>query len=96
MVVALAEDGKDAEDDKRRFNVVMQLANKVDLDTIVDFCKGNKQTEAAKEMMVSWAQTCALLTLAHCPPSHERAIPTRSDQQVHQCRSPRQEVLWRR
>ena len=53
IIVALKEDGKDADDDKRRFKIVIQHAQEIDLETIVDFCKKNKQTEAAKEMMVS-------------------------------------------
>ena len=32
---------------------MIQHAQEIDLETIVDFCKKNKQTEAAKEMMVS-------------------------------------------
>lgn len=32
---------------------MIQHAQEIDLDTIVDFCKKSKQTEAAKEMMVS-------------------------------------------
>lgn len=55
VIVALKEDGRDTDDDKRRFKVVFQHANEIDLDTIIAFCKGNKQTEQAKEMMVSFS-----------------------------------------
>jgi eukaryotic translation initiation factor 2C len=49
----LKEDGKEADDDKRRFKVQIQHAQEIDLDTIMDFCKKNKQTEATKEIMAS-------------------------------------------
>jgi eukaryotic translation initiation factor 2C len=55
VIVALKEDGRDTDDDKRRFKVVFPHATEIDLDTIIAFCKGNKQTEQAKEMMVSFS-----------------------------------------
>jgi eukaryotic translation initiation factor 2C len=39
VIVALKEDGRDTDDDKRRFKVVFQHANEIDLDTIIAFCK---------------------------------------------------------
>ncbi|KAI9636400.1 eukaryotic translation initiation factor 2C 2 [Dioszegia hungarica] len=61
VIVSLKEDGKDAEDDKRRFKVQIQHAQEIDLDTIMDFCKKNKQTEAAKEIMLVAIQAMNVL-----------------------------------
>lgn len=52
-IIALKEDGQDPTDDRRRFKVVITFAAKVDLESILDYCKGNRQAEAVKEMMVS-------------------------------------------
>jgi len=53
VIVTLREERRETDDDKRRFKVVFQYANTLDLDTIVQFCKGDRQNEVAKEMMVS-------------------------------------------
>lgn len=54
IIVALREDGKDAQDDKRRFKVVFSLANKVDMETIVGFSKGEAQSAQVREETVSF------------------------------------------
>ena len=54
IIVALKEDGKEPEDDKRRFKIVLSLANKVDLETIVGFSKGEKQSAQVREETVSY------------------------------------------
>ncbi|WWC59473.1 uncharacterized protein I303_102029 [Kwoniella dejecticola CBS 10117] len=59
--VALKEDGKEAKKDERRFKVVMQLVNKVDLSTIEDYCHGMKQSADAKEMMLTAIQAMNVL-----------------------------------
>ncbi|WVQ83346.1 hypothetical protein IAT38_005485 [Cryptococcus sp. DSM 104549] len=53
IIVALREDGKAPEDDSRRFKCVIQATDnlKIDLDSIVDYCKGDTQTEQARDSM---------------------------------------------
>jgi hypothetical protein len=52
IVVTLKEDGKDG-DDRRRFKVQFALANVIDLNSLSEFCRGEKQNEKTKETMVS-------------------------------------------
>lgn len=52
MIVALKEDDKEV-DDRRRFKVQFALANVIDLNSLVEFCQGQKQNEKTKETMVS-------------------------------------------
>ena len=54
IIVALKEDGKEPEDDKRRFKVVLNMVNKVDLETIVGFSKGEAQSAQVREETVSY------------------------------------------
>lgn len=46
-------DGNNGNDDeRRRFKIVITQANVIDLNTIKEFCEGNRQTEQTKEIMV--------------------------------------------
>ncbi|WRT64767.1 uncharacterized protein IL334_001701 [Kwoniella shivajii] len=61
ILIALREDGKDPKDDTRRFKAVIQLANRVDLDSIVDYCHGSKQSEQVRAMMLVAIQAMNVL-----------------------------------
>ncbi|KAK8847412.1 hypothetical protein IAR55_005270 [Kwoniella newhampshirensis] len=63
LIVALREDGEDAKDDTRRFRAVFQPAEnqKVDLDTIISYCKGDPQSEQAREAMLRSVQAINIL-----------------------------------
>nr|XP_031860632.1 uncharacterized protein CI109_003963 [Kwoniella shandongensis]KAA5527704.1 hypothetical protein CI109_003963 [Kwoniella shandongensis] len=63
ITVALREDGADAQDDTRRFKAVIQPAEnqKVDLDTIIGYCQGNRQNEQARETMLRAIQAMNVL-----------------------------------
>ncbi|KIR56890.1 argonaute [Cryptococcus gattii Ru294] len=54
IIVGLVEDGIVPTDDRRRFRAVIQPAEnmKIDLDTIMDYCKGDTQTEQARDTML--------------------------------------------
>lgn len=52
FVVGLPEEGREL-DDRSRFKVTLKLANTVDLDSIVDFCKKEKQTTQIANTVVS-------------------------------------------
>jgi hypothetical protein len=47
----LQEDDKEA-DDRRRFKVQFALANVIDLNSLAEFCRGEKQNQKTKETMV--------------------------------------------
>ena len=51
VIVALKEDDKEP-DDRRRFKVHFALANVIDLNSLAEFCRGEKQSEKTKETMV--------------------------------------------
>lgn len=51
VIVALKEDDKEP-DDHRRFKVQFALANVIDLNSLAEFCRGEKQSEKTKETMV--------------------------------------------
>ncbi|OCF58805.1 argonaute [Kwoniella mangroviensis CBS 10435] len=61
VMIALKEDGKDPKSDTRRFKAVIQFAQKVDLQTIVDYGYGNKQTEQARATMLVAIQAMNVL-----------------------------------
>ncbi|ODN94352.1 argonaute [Cryptococcus wingfieldii CBS 7118] len=54
IIIGLKEDGVVPTDDKRRFKAVIQAADhmKIDLDRIMDYCKGDTQTEQARDTML--------------------------------------------
>jgi len=59
VIVALKEDDKEP-DDRRRFKVQFALANVIDLNSLAEFCRGEKQSEKTKETMVRiFMETCA-------------------------------------
>lgn len=60
IIVALKEDGK-PEDDKRRFKCAIKLVNKVDLESIVSFSKGEKQSEQNREETYTAVQAVSIL-----------------------------------
>ncbi|ORY31025.1 putative Argonaute-like protein [Naematelia encephala] len=61
VIVALPEGGGQELDEKRRFKVVFTYAQTIDLNTIVDYCKGVKQTEMTKEVMLTAVMACNVL-----------------------------------
>ncbi|WVW78435.1 hypothetical protein I302_100389 [Kwoniella bestiolae CBS 10118] len=61
VTVALKEDGQDPKSDSRRFKAVIQLAQRVDLQTIVDYCHGSRQSEQAREKMLVAIQAMNVL-----------------------------------
>ncbi|CAD6584810.1 MAG: hypothetical protein TREMPRED_003962 [Tremellales sp. Tagirdzhanova-0007] len=61
IIVSLREDGRETDDDKRRFRVVFQYANKLDLDTIRQFCNGDRQTETTNNEMLASTQAMNVL-----------------------------------
>lgn len=61
LLIALIEDGKPADSDKRRFKIIIRPAVEgrkgrdehiIDLDAVTDFCKGTRLNEQAQEKMV--------------------------------------------
>ncbi|KAK4686649.1 eukaryotic translation initiation factor 2C, partial [Tremellales sp. Uapishka_1] len=60
ITVAIPEDGKEATD-ARRFKIVIRDVNVIDLDSIVDYCKGNKQSEQSIEPMFTAIQAVNVL-----------------------------------
>ena len=56
--VILSESGQD--EDRKRYTVVLTPANKIDMNAIVEYCQGAKQSEktkdiAASTLYASWA-----------------------------------------
>ena len=83
IIVALKEDGKEPEDDKRRFKVVLNMVNKVDLDTIVGFSKGEAQSAQVREETVSYSWSFPAWDeadeIVHCCTSLQYPFPTGSE-----------------
>jgi hypothetical protein len=65
IIVALKEDGKEPEDEKRRFKIVLNMVNKVDLETIVGFSKGEAQSAQVREETVSFRVLCTRMKLMY-------------------------------
>ncbi|WVF69797.1 hypothetical protein IAT40_004576 [Kwoniella sp. CBS 6097] len=62
IVITLKEDANDnTDDEKRRWKIVIQYAQKVDLDTIIDYCEGSRQTEQSRAMMLVAIQAMNVL-----------------------------------
>ncbi|WWC67948.1 uncharacterized protein I206_101867 [Kwoniella pini CBS 10737] len=61
IIVSLKEDGKDPKDDKRRFKVIIQSVNTIDLSIIEEYCRGTKQSEQTREMMLTAIQAMNIL-----------------------------------
>ncbi|WWC86888.1 uncharacterized protein L201_001767 [Kwoniella dendrophila CBS 6074] len=61
IVFTLKEEGSDPNDEKRRYKAVIQFAQKVDLQTIVDYCNGNRQTEQVRNEMLVAIQAMNIL-----------------------------------
>ncbi|OCF32605.1 argonaute [Kwoniella heveanensis BCC8398] len=62
IVIALKEDDNDnGDEEKRRWKIVIKFAQKVDLDTIIDYCEGNRQSEQARAMMLVAIQAMNVL-----------------------------------
>ncbi|WVR04637.1 hypothetical protein IAU60_001648 [Kwoniella sp. DSM 27419] len=61
IVVALQEGTHATDDESRRFKAIIRLAQKIDLDTIVNYCSGNRQTEQARTMMMTAIQAMNIL-----------------------------------
>ncbi|ORX38808.1 Argonaute-like protein [Kockovaella imperatae] len=59
--ITLKEDGGNEDDARRRFKIVITRANVIDLNTVEDFCKGNRQTEQTKEIMLVAIQAMNVL-----------------------------------
>ena len=85
VIVTMKEDDKEA-DDRRRFKVQFALANVIDLNSLAEFCRGEKQNEKTKETMVSLYLQMELSTwiiiVARRDPSHERSLPPGPYQQI--------------
>ena len=87
IITTYSEDGGD--DDRDRWRIVIVPAETgrgqgddhvIELDSITEFCKGNKMTEAAKEKMVSCARLGGFMlgqeanqTARGCP-GHEHSV----------------------
>ncbi|WVQ98061.1 hypothetical protein IAU59_005183 [Kwoniella sp. CBS 9459] len=62
LEITLKEDGEDSsDDDKRRWKITIQFAQKIDLDTIIGYCEGNPQSEQARAMMLVAIQAMNVL-----------------------------------
>ena len=93
--VVLREEGSDSTDDeRRRFKIVFTQANVIDLNTIVEFCKGDQQAEKTKEIMVSASLPHTTNIVARRSSSYEYPPSTRPHQSLQSCRCPRPTVLW--
>ncbi|KAK1921573.1 eukaryotic translation initiation factor 2C 2 [Papiliotrema laurentii] len=73
VIVALKEDGQEADDDRRRFKVQFALANVIDLNALTDFCRGDPQVEKTKETMLVAVQAMNVL-FRQDPTNRMRAI----------------------
>jgi len=49
--VILSESGQD--EDRKRYTVVLTPANKIDMNAIVEYCQGAKQSEKTKDIAAS-------------------------------------------
>lgn len=63
IIVGLKEDGIASTDDRRRFKAVIQAADnsQIDLDTIISYSKGDKQTEQTRDVMLRAVQSVNVL-----------------------------------
>lgn len=63
IIVGLREDGIAPTDDRRRFKAVIQAADnsQIDLDTIISYSKGDKQTEQTRDVMLRAVQSVNVL-----------------------------------
>jgi hypothetical protein len=74
--VILEESGGD--EDRKRYKVTLTPANKIDMNAIVEYCQGAKQSEKAKDISVcpsspSWTVTDMI---ANCYSSCQHPSPT--------------------